>query len=172
MELGFLVREIPLFERGIPMSAPASIASTQNSALHALHQHRSQGTSSSNAPSQLQTSFANLISSLNGSGASQAAGGTMQVNAVGGVSSTDTLDMASLIETMQAGSSSSSASSSAAGALQDLGQGSGVHGHHHHGAGQIGSTTDAGSTSGSSAVSAYSAMGGAAAPSAGISTHV
>ena len=141
------------------MSAPTSIATTQNSAVQALHQHKSHGSPASNAPSQLQVSFANLISSLNGSSAAQSAGSALQVNAAGGVSSTNSLDMASLIEAMQSGNAGSSA-------VQEPNQS--AH-HQHHGVRQAAGMTDAGSTS--SAVSAYSAMAAPATASVGVSTR-
>ncbi|HEX8954738.1 MAG TPA: hypothetical protein VF798_00595 [Burkholderiaceae bacterium] len=141
------------------MSAPASIASTQNSALQALQKHKPHGNSAaSSAPSQLQVSFANLVGSLNGSSAAQSAGGALQVNAVGGVSSTDSLDMASLIEAVQA---SGSGDGNAVQGLQAHRQ--------RHGPHQASGLTDAGS----SAVSAYSAMAAPAGMSTpGLSTRV
>ncbi len=162
------------------MSAPATVSSTQPSALQGLHQRATQathGTGSAAQPSQLQISFANLISTMQaGSSAASQTPAITQVGATSGaagaVSGSASTDLASLIESLLANNGSAAADNflQTATAPQDTAKSQLGQHHHHHVAAQVSGASNPGSSS-NSATSAYTAMQSQTTATVGVSAQ-
>jgi hypothetical protein len=169
------------------MSAPSTVSNLQSTALQGLQQRHAlgRGHETAGAPSQNQISFANLVSSLQGSAtgavgtaaaspstAATSVGSTASA-ASGTASASDGSDLASLLEALLSGNVGNTVSSATQMLTQPQTDTKSQHSHHQHAgnAAQVNGVNDAGS----SAVSAYSTMnsaGSQATPSAAVSTRV
>jgi len=164
------------------MSAPSTVSNAHSTALQGLQQRHTLGRSheTAGAPSQNQITFANLVSSLQGSatdavGASPSTSATSVAStagaASGATSASDGSDLASLLEALLSGSVGNTVSSAAQMLTQPQADTKSQHSHHQHAVQVNGGVNDAGS----SAVSAYATMnsaGSQATPSAALSTRV